>query len=365
MPAVTIAQALEWRLGKQFLLRPADDPLEVVRRLLGVQAQVPSAADLAVRVRLADAPEPVLPPLLADGRVFRTWSVRGTLHVHDPATGAAVLALLAEGRSWQRPGWQREFATTAEMDRLAELCAELLPGRRLSRDELATELEQHAGSDLAAKLRSGWGSLLKPLAWQGLLCGAPGPGVLFGTPQDVVPGWPGLPPVEEAGPRVLRTYLAAYGPATLDAFGQWLVRGMFGVRVLRGWLADLGDAVAAVEVDGTTAYVPAEELDDLLAARPSGTVRLLPSFDQWVLGPGTSDTRVVPAEHRAAVSRAGGWISPVVTSGGRVVGTWAVGQRAAEPEVTLFPGEDVPAAALAHERARLAQRHPDDAHPDG
>jgi hypothetical protein len=51
-------------------------------------------------------------------------------------------------------------------------------------------------------------------------------------------------------------------------------------------------------------------------------VRLLPGFDQYVLGPGTDDGRVVPASRRAAVSRQSGWISPVVVVGGVVCGTW-------------------------------------------
>jgi hypothetical protein len=51
-------------------------------------------------------------------------------------------------------------------------------------------------------------------------------------------------------------------------------------------------------------------------------VRLLPGFDQFVLGPGTADGHVVPPARRAAVSKQGGWISPVVVAGGVVRGTW-------------------------------------------
>jgi len=51
-------------------------------------------------------------------------------------------------------------------------------------------------------------------------------------------------------------------------------------------------------------------------------MRLLPGFDQYVLGPGTTDGHVVPAARRAAVSKQSGWISPVVVAGGIVKGTW-------------------------------------------
>jgi len=48
-------------------------------------------------------------------------------------------------------------------------------------------------------------------------------------------------------------------------------------------------------------------------------------FDQWVLGPGTEDTHVIPAGRRAWVSRTAGWIAPtVVVGGGLVSGTWSL-----------------------------------------
>jgi len=60
----------------------------------------------------------------------------------------------------------------------------------------------------------------------------------------------------------------------------------------------------------------------LASVTPTAAVRLLPGFDQYVLGPGTADGHVVPTSRRAAVSRQAGWISPVVVVGGVVCGTW-------------------------------------------
>jgi hypothetical protein len=53
-------------------------------------------------------------------------------------------------------------------------------------------------------------------------------------------------------------------------------------------------------------------------------VRLLPGFDQYVLGPGTADSHVIPAARRTAVSKQSGWIAPIVVAGGVVSGTWGV-----------------------------------------
>jgi hypothetical protein len=47
-------------------------------------------------------------------------------------------------------------------------------------------------------------------------------------------------------------------------------------------------------------------------------VRLLPAYDQWVLGPGTADPHVVPPAHREPVSRG----AAVVIVDGVVAGTW-------------------------------------------
>lgn len=173
-------------------------------------------------------------------------------------------------------------------------------------------------------LRSGWGTLLKPLAWQGDLCFGPSHGnrVTFMRPEAASSRWAGVPDPDEAAPVAIVAYLGAYGPATKDAFGLWLAGGWFGKRRLRAWFDALGDRLAEVEVEGQRVHVLAEHLDELAAAKPTSSVRLLPGFDQYVLGPGTADGHVVPAARRAAVSKQSGWISPVVVAGGIVKGTW-------------------------------------------
>ena len=63
--------------------------------------------------------------------------------------------------------------------------------------------------------------------------------------------------------------------------------------------------------------------------------RLLPAFDQYVLGPGTKDPMIIDPGRRAAISRTAGWIAPVVLSGGRVAGTWDL--NGSRVNATLFP----------------------------
>jgi hypothetical protein len=115
----------------------------------------------------------------------------------------------------------------------------------------------------------------------------------------------------------------------------------------------LGDRLAEVDVDGAPAFVLREDLADLRGAEPSAAVRLLPGFDQYVLGPGTGDARVIPAERRPAVSRQGGWISPVVVAGGAVRGTWELDADRVRVGWFAEAGR-VPRRRLAAEVERLA-----------
>ena len=110
---------------------------------------------------------------------------------------------------------------------------------------------------------------------------------------------PVFPSQTTAAPIAIRAYLGAYGPATVEAFSDWVSGGWFSKKRMRTWFADLGDALVEVEVDGEPAWILAEHADELAATKPTSAVRLLPGFDQYVLGPGTKDGRVTPAARRA------------------------------------------------------------------
>ncbi|HEY3522685.1 MAG TPA: crosslink repair DNA glycosylase YcaQ family protein [Candidatus Limnocylindrales bacterium] len=325
--AVTWRQALAWRM-RRHLLEPvaAVSVDEVVRRLCGVQAQVPSAAELAIRLRQASSEAGEVGGALAEGRLVRTWAMRGTLHLLAAGDAGSFLSLLAAGRTWERPSWIRYFKVRPEdWPPLRAAVREALDGRVLTREELvAAILAQPAFAHLGDELRSGWGTLFKPLAWQGDLVFGPSRGnrTTFTSPWTASDAWRGVPSVEEAAPAAISAYLGAYAPATVEHFAAWLSRGWMGKRLLKAWFAELGDRLATVDLEGEAAFVRAEDVDELAATRPSSTVRLLGGFDQWVLGPGTDDVHVIPPGRRSAVSRTAGWIAPVVVAGGVVSGTW-------------------------------------------
>jgi len=324
---LTWPQVLTWRMRRQLL-----DPIgtssvpQVVRRLCGVQTQVASSAELAVRVRRTSSRRGEVARALAEGRLIKTWAMRGTLHLLTPEEGGAFLSLLAAGRSWERPSWERYFGmTNKHWDALRPAVREALDGKLLTRDELIAAIVAQRGlGHLGEALRSGWGTLLKPLAWQGDLCFGPNRGtrVTFMGPQAASSRWAGVLAPDEAAPIVIVAYFGAYGPATIENFRSWLSRGRVSARQIRAWFSELGDRLVEVEVEGRRVHILKEHRDELAATKPSKTVRLLPGFDQYVLGPGTEDTHVIPATRRRAVSREAGWIAPIVVAGGSVKGTW-------------------------------------------
>jgi hypothetical protein len=352
---VSALQALAWRLRRHHLERlDGGHAVDVVRRLCGIQAQVASAAALAVAVR-QQQPDPDGTATGLERRdLVRTWAMRGTLHLLPTGEAADYLTLLAGARTWTKGSWQKTFLTEAEMQRLADAVRQALaPGEPLTREQLIQSLPPK----LKDHVSSGWSTVLKPLAWQGLLCQGPAQGTrsTFQRPDAWSPSWRAPADTDEdaAADRVLRAYLAAHGPATAERFDQWLMRGAIPKAKLRRWFASLRDDVTTVDVDGTPAHVLAEHEDELHATKPSTAVRLLPGFDQWVLAPGTADPQVVPPGHRQDVSRAAGWIAPVVVAGGRVAGTWSADDGT--PVVELFPdGGKVPATKLKAETSRLA-----------
>ncbi|GAA3230201.1 winged helix DNA-binding domain-containing protein [Actinocorallia longicatena] len=319
METLTWPQILAWRMERQFLLTPEPDPAVVARRLAGVQAQVASAAATSLAVRGAYTGDAVGVSLV------KTWAMRGTLHLLPVEEASAYLTLCSTVRNWEKPAWTRASgATPADVEAIAKVAADVLPSGPLTRAEFTAAVLAETGSThLEGALSSGWGSILKPLAWWGVLCHGPSQGgrITFTSPASL-PGWRPAPPVEEAARTVLRAYLGAHGPATPDMFDNWLMRRMSRKGDVRSWFAALEDELTEVSVEGVVMRALTGHVEALTAAEPSGAVRLLGPFDQYVLGAGTDATYLIPAEHRAKVSRAAGWISPVVLHGGAVAGTW-------------------------------------------
>lgn len=355
---MTWEQALAWRMRRHYLDPIGDRPVtEVVHRLCGVQAQVASSAELAVRVRRKTSKPGEIARALRDGRLIKTWAMRGTLHVLTPQDAGIFLSVLAAGRSWERPSWERWLGiTSAQQEALRAVVRDALDGKTLTREELAAAVTRRRGfGHVGDALLESWGGMLKPLAWQGDLCFGPSQGnrVTFMRPEQASTQWAGLPDADDAAPLAMRAYLRAYGPATVKNFGHFVSRGRISARTTREWFDKLRPRLAEVEVGGERHFVLPEDLDELVSIKPSRTIRLVGGFDQFVMGPGTDDGHVVSAKRRRAVSKQSGWIAPVVLVGGAVRGTWEIAGNALAVAWFKESGA-VPRMALQEETARIA-----------
>ena len=234
---------------------------------------------------------------LREGRLIKTWAMRGTLHLLTPED-AGMFSRSSPPPVLGATGWQTYFGVTPKHSMIfARSFGTRSAGRRSRAANSSTRVIARRGyGHLGDALRSGWGTLLKPYAWQGDLCFGPSQGnrVTFTTPMTASSRWAGVP-----GARRSCACRDRVVPPRVRSGGRRCVRSLDRVRPDRQaprstWFDALGRVVAEVDVGGERAYVLAEDLDDLRSTKPTRTLRLLPGFDQFVLGPGRATAMWFP-----------------------------------------------------------------------
>lgn len=165
----------------------------------------------------------------------------------------------------------------------------------------------------------------------------PGPGPLLLAPID---GWPGRPAEPAGTDALINTYLRLLGPATAaDAAGF--------IGTTRGEaMASWPDGLAQVLVDGRKTWLPAESVDGLRDAEPSGLIRLLPPSDPLLQG--RDRTLLVPDRaHQQQLWRALGSPGALLIND-EIAGTWrATRAGAGRIDVEVHPFASLTAAARA------------------
>ena len=334
-------QVLARRVATHHLDAPATDGLvPLVRRLCGVHAQIGSSAEAAVWLRTGGAVRPadVRRALAEERTLVKTWALRGTLHLL-PAEDLPMWAAALGTRSFPRPkSWYDYHGVTPEdMAALEAAVPEVLTGVPMTRPELAAAVAARTGRpQLAEHLTSGWGAVLKPMAARGQLAFGPpdGRNVTFVAPAAWL-GHRGPVEPERAVADLVRAILDAYGPFGLDELARWTALDR---PVLRAAVAALGEQLVELDTEGRRGWVTAGTAAAIGAVEPSRVVRLLPGFDPYVIGALRQLDRLVPApEHKSAVSRTSGWISPVLLDGGRIAGTWTQESTGGRLALTITP----------------------------
>jgi hypothetical protein len=270
---LTWEQVRARRCARSRLTDRADSIVEAVRDTCGIQAQIQSAAEIGIGIRVDGVSSADVQRELWETRsLVRTWTLRGTLHLH-PADELGLWTATARAASKARQ------ARDLEPKRLTRLLAAFeaaLDGRTLLREELADEVARRVGAWAREPIASGWAFLIGDAADAGILCHGPPRGnkVTFVRADQWlsdVPRWDEREALLEA----TRRFLRAYGPATQKELVY------LGVKDGAALLDALRDELLEVDVGGRRAWLLADDADTV-EVEPS--VRLLPQYDCYVLG---------------------------------------------------------------------------------
>jgi hypothetical protein len=349
---ISAGQVRAFRLARHHLTDPlaAERLVDVVAAVGGVQAQVASAAELAVWARSRGlTPSQVQESLWERRELVKTWCMRGTLHLLPAGEYPLWAAALAHRTGWRSRPWLKHFGVTIdEMEAWIDALAAGLDGEGKTREEVAAL----APARLRREVLRGWGTLLKPAAYEGVLVFGPSRGrnVTFVHPER----WLGRveqPDGEEALREVFRRHLRAYGPATHEDFARWWGEGT--VSRARRILESLGEEVEPVDAEGRRAWMLAGDAELIRSLDPPRSVHLLPNFDVYTLHYRPREA-FLPTGVYDRVYRQAGWISPVVLYDGAVAGVWERKKRILR--VDLFVRETKRLrAGIERETRRLAE----------
>ena len=349
-------RALAFRVRRQQLDAPAGRVDAVAALGLGLQDTPRGSALLALRARVATAPERVARALdggrSGGGSLVLALTVRGAPHLVARRDLPLLVAAL-------RPDDERE---AADGDLVADAMRDVLgAGPSVTRPELSAGLNARVPD----RLRS-WcqrcearhvpeGLFRRATLWAGLVVDPEGSPTRFvragGAGGDRAGGdGPGgdpgpLPDVAGARAELVRRFVRLVGPTRPDQLARWL--DVDGTEA-RSWWSLVAGELVRVDVDGQRSWALAADEAELTAGSAPGSgvaaVHLLPPGDPWLLG---DRNRLVPErEHRGAVWRPVG--SPgVVLDGHDVVGTWRHRMDGGALAVTVTPFAGLRRAARA------------------
>jgi hypothetical protein len=322
------------RLARNHLLGPCPGgPARVAADLLGVHAQVMSAAEMSVGIRCAGLTRThVRDALWTDRTLVKSRGARGTVHLLAaadlPMWSGAMSALPAGPDPWPR----------ADVDRVLAAMADALADADLTVDELTDALVARVGPWAGERVMEAfqdkwprWREIEGAATHRGVLCFGPARGrrVTYTSPRRWLPDFAPAP-AEDALAALVTRFLHAYGPATPAQFARWL-------GAPPGWAAKLFDrqtGIEEVEFDGARAFVVAGDTGG--GAEPTG-VRLLPYFDAYLIAcfprhllfPG-------PAAQRALNGGQAGNV-PALLIDGEVAGVWHQRRSGRTIHVTVEP----------------------------
>jgi len=316
--------------------KPAD-VVTLCRDICGAQAQILPAAHLQLWARNHGITRSEIESALWKSRTLvRTHVMRQTLHL-IPADEFLVYVAALRGyllafalRIMARCGVTRE-----EADALTELIMETMAAGPRTRAEIRAAVRPRVSKRVRAWMDKVWSIVRVPVA-EGLLCYGSGEGnevQLVRTDQWLTKLKARPVDGAEAQCVVLRKYLRAYGPATLNDFAHWSGLPVAQVRSLQALLAQ---ELAEVKVEDEVCLLLREDFDLLKSSSAVHSVRLLPHFDPYLLAHREKD-HLLEDKHYKRVYRNQGWISPVLLVDGAIAGTWSQKWQGSKVQVMIEP----------------------------
>ncbi|MCD0452150.1 winged helix DNA-binding domain-containing protein [Actinocorallia sp. API 0066] len=297
--------------------RRATSAAAVLARCLAVQAQDLRAAALGIRARATGLTEADVHAALGARDLVRGWFMRGTLHLVPARDAGWLRELLAPSLLRRSERRYRELGLgPAELARGERVIADALADGPLTRDELAVLLKE-AGLDVSGQVPF---HLVRRSALLGAVCFGPlreDGAATYVLVADWLPSAAG-PSGEDAVRELLHRYLAAHGPATAADFATWSGLGLPATRAAWTHLLTSGSIEPCRVGDQPEHALPAGEP---LTLEPTGDVRLLPAYDNYLVAYKNRHLSV-PPEHERAVWPGGGQINPTIVVDGLVQGTW-------------------------------------------
>ncbi len=326
---------LKWSQISAFRLRRhhfADqkpvDLVAICRNVCGVQAQLTTAAEIAFWARRHDLPRASIHAALWENRsLVKTSCMRQTLHVIPAADFSIYISALRKSRMaalWRI--MSRFGIAPKEVEVINAAIMDTLRGGPMPQRELMEQILPKAGKNLAAYMKLAWNiQLFRAALVEGLICY--GPEQNNKTTFVRADRWlPKQKAVTEAEAKqiLMRRYLQAYGPATLQDFAKWMGLPMPEAKAV--WVSQQAELV---EVDGEDMkrFILREDYDELLDSKIEEQIlRLLPHFDAYLLGHADKN-HLVDSSNYKRIYRNQGWISPVILLDGRVAGIWSYQRR--------------------------------------
>nr|BBH92969.1 hypothetical protein KTA_11680 [Thermogemmatispora argillosa] len=316
-------------LARQWLLeRAASAPLEAIEHLVGLQAQLAAPPFIGLWTRLAHFDAQALCDLFRRRQVVRATMMRATLHLVSAADYLRFRQALQPALSRSLQSFFRRRAEASVPEAVLAAAQQMLQEKPCTfaelRQRLAERFPELEPPFLAYLVRMSLPLVQVPDREPWGFSSNPRYAIAFDWLQALGEPWS-----PEEGLRLLvRRYLAAFGPASLNDLQSWSgLRGLGPViRSLRPELRLYRDEQGQELFDLPDQPLPPADLP--------AAVRFLPDFDNLLLAHANRE-RILPAAYRRTVLLPPGRVLPTILIDGFVAGTWTL-QRQRESLTLLI-----------------------------